>query len=74
MFVDADPQAAAAFVSGKAGKWYADIYALARLRLAALGVAEVYGGDHCTYGERDQFFSYRRDGATGRMGTFIWLE
>jgi len=72
-FVDADPQAAAAFVPGTEGKWFADIYALARLRLTALGITEIYGGSDCTYGERDRFFSYRRDGVTGRMGTFIWI-
>ena len=74
-FVKADPQAAAAFVSGKeSGKYLADIYALARLRLNALGITDIYGGDRCTYCEPEQFFSYRRDGVTGRQGTFIWLE
>ena len=72
-FVDADPQAAAAFISGQQGKWLADLYALTRLRLDALGVTRIYGGDYCTYAERERFFSYRRDGVTGRMGTFIWL-
>lgn len=74
MFVDADPQAASAFVPGQNGKWYADIYALARLRLNGLGITSIHGGEHCTYRESERFFSYRRDGATGRMGTFIWLE
>ncbi|MBI4938215.1 MAG: peptidoglycan editing factor PgeF [Nitrosomonadales bacterium] len=60
--------------SGADGKWLADIYRLARLRLNALGVDRIYGGDLCTYTDRDRFFSYRRDGVTGRMGTFIWLE
>ena len=73
-FAAADAQAAAAFVVGAPGKWFADLYALARLRLNALGITQIYGGDHCTYRERDRFFSYRRDGATGRMGTFIWRE
>jgi hypothetical protein len=72
-FVAAQPQAASAFVPGQPGKWFADIYALARLRLNALGITRIYGGDHCTYAECDEFFSYRRDGMTGRMGTFIWL-
>ncbi len=72
-FIAAQPQAASAFIPGQSGKWFADIYALARLRLDALGVTQIYGGDHCTYGEHEKFFSYRRDGATGRMGTFIWL-
>ncbi|MGA9666496.1 MAG: peptidoglycan editing factor PgeF [Gallionella sp.] len=73
VFVDADPRAAEAFMPGKSGKWLADIYKLARLRLNALGIANVHGGGYCTYGERERFFSYRRDGMTGRMGTFIWL-
>jgi len=73
LFVDADPQAAAAFVPGLPGKWFADIYVLARLRLNALGITNIYGGDHCTYRESERFFSYRRNGVTGRMGTFIWL-
>ena len=73
-FVTVQPQAASAFIPGQPGKWFADIYALARLRLNALGITKVYGGDSCTYHERERFFSYRRDGVTGRMGTFIWLE
>ena len=73
-FVAAHPQAASAFTAGQPGKWLADIYALARLRLNASGITQIYGGNHCTYREREKFFSYRRDGATGRMGTFIWLE
>lgn len=73
IFVEADPQAAAAFLADQQGKWMADIYALARLRLNAAGVTQIYGGDYCTYCEREKFFSYRRDGVTGRMGTFIWL-
>jgi len=74
VFVDADPQALAAFIPGQSGKWFADLYTLARLRLSALGIMQIYGGDYCTYRESGKFFSYRRDGATGRMGTFIWLD
>jgi len=89
-FVKADPQAAAAFtpspLQGEAspvlslpkeaegGKYLADLYALARLRLNALGITQIYGGDRCTYSEAETFFSYRRDGVTGRQSTFIWLE
>ena len=72
-FVAVQPQASSAFVPGRPGKWFADICALARLRLDALGVTRIYGGGHCTYREHERFFSYRRDGVTGRMGTFIWL-
>jgi YfiH family protein len=74
LFFDADPQAATAFVPGQKEKWFADICALARLRLNAMGITQIYGGGYCTYRERERFYSYRRDGATGRMGTFIWLE
>lgn len=74
IFIAADPQAERAFVAGQGGKWLADIYALARLRLNALGVTHIYGGEHCTCQDAERFFSYRRDGTTGRMGTFIWLE
>ena len=61
-------------VGGEGKKWYADIYHLARQRLHALGVARVYGGGLCTHTDQQRFFSYRRDGATGRMGTFIWIR
>ncbi len=73
-FVEGDPLAAMAFIRGRADKWMADLYALARLRLNALGITKIYGGGHCTYCEGERFFSYRRDGVTGRMGTFIWLD
>lgn len=74
VFVDADPRAASAFIPGQHGKWLADLYALTRLRLNALGITQIYGGDYCTYRDSKRFFSFRRDGVTGRMGTFIWLE
>jgi YfiH family protein len=77
-FIAADPgrdaEAEAAFTPGKPGKFHADLYALARRRLARSGVLRVYGGAYCTYTERERFFSYRRDGATGRMASLIWME
>lgn len=73
-FVERQAEAASAFTAGAPGKWFADIYQLARLRLHALGITRIYGGGLCTCTEQEKFFSYRRDGATGRMGTFIWLE
>jgi len=72
-FVSRQADAAAAFRPAQAGTYRADLYALARLRLAALGVTAVYGGGWCTYTEAQRFFSYRRDGATGRMASLIWL-
>lgn len=73
-FVAADAQADTAFAPGKPGRFYADLYALARQRLARSGVARVYGGGYCTSTERERFYSYRRDGATGRMASLIWME
>lgn len=73
-FVTADSSAADAFRANARGHWLADIYALARLRLARHGVTRVYGGEHCTVRESDTFFSYRRDGATGRMASMIWID
>lgn len=55
-------------------KWLADIYALARVRLAAAGVERVYGGGLCTFSDPARFFSYRREPRTGRMASLIWLQ
>jgi YfiH family protein len=71
-FVDIDRQAEAAFKPLR-GKWRADIYLLARQRLSALGVSAVFGGNYCTVEDSERFFSYRRDGVTGRMVSMIWL-
>ena len=59
---------------GRAGKYLADMLALARLMLARDGVSSVAGGDHCTATEADRFYSYRRDGVTGRQASLIWLK
>jgi YfiH family protein len=73
-FTGTDPEADAAFREHRAGKYMADLYTLARRRLARAGVTEVHGGGFCTYHERDRFFSYRRVKESGRMGAFIWIE
>jgi len=73
-FVAVDPAAQGAFAPYNPGKYLADLYGLARQRLARAGVTRVYGGDFCTFTERDRFFSYRREKKSGRMGAFIWLE
>lgn len=73
-FLRHDAHAAAAFVAHRPGKYLADLYALARLRLARAGVREVHGGGWCTFRESARFFSYRRVAASGRMGAFVWME
>jgi YfiH family protein len=73
-FVAHDPAAARAFRPNRRGRWQADLYALARLRLAAAGVTAVYGGGWCTHADPGRFFSHRRDGQCGRMATLIWLR
>jgi hypothetical protein len=74
-FVAADAGAAAAFVAGAApGKWLADLFMLARRRLEAAGVRRIDGGGVCTVADPALFYSYRRDGTTGRFVSLIWLE
>lgn len=75
-FIARHPEAAAAFLphaAGLPGKWLADIYRLARICLQHAGVEAVYGGGRCTFNEVDHFYSYRRDGVTGRMASLVWL-
>ena len=72
-FIASHPQAAAAFIPHR-DKWLADLYMLARTRLAAYGVTAVSAGGLCTYTDAPRFYSYRRDGVTGRMATLIWIE
>lgn len=73
-FVTDNPAACLAFVSHEAGKWLCDIYLLARQRLQRMGIMAISGGGECTVTEADRYFSYRRDGVTGRMASLIWLE
>ena len=71
-FVDHDPAAAAAFEPNERDRWQADLYALGRQRLAARGVTAVYGGGLCTYANPERIYSFRRDGQTGRLYSFIF--
>jgi hypothetical protein len=73
-FMAQDAAAAAAFAPQANGKYLADLYLLARQRLAKAGVTQVYGGGDCTYSDAARFFSYRRDGATGRMAALVWID
>jgi polyphenol oxidase len=72
-FVKANPAAESAFAPHAPGKFLADLYALARQRLTAIGIRAISGGGFCTYSEDERFFSYRREKRSGRMGAFIWL-
>lgn len=60
--------------TARAGHYFADLYALARTRLTDAGITAIYGGDYCTYSDSQRFFSYRRDGQTGRMASLIMLR
>ena len=75
VFVGFSEHCAMAFVenSKKPDRWFADLYQLARIRLQLGGVDAIYGGDFCTYSDSERFFSYRRDGVTGRMASLIWI-
>lgn len=71
-FVARDAGAAAAFAANAAGRWQADLYSLARLRLKNCGVTAIFGGDGCTFSDDADYFSYRRDGQCGRMASLIF--
>jgi YfiH family protein len=73
-FCAQDAASAAHFRANRSGHWLADIYGLARLRLRAQGVTRISGGDRCTFSEPESFYSYRRDGISGRMASLIWLQ
>ncbi|NKC12325.1 MAG: peptidoglycan editing factor PgeF [Gammaproteobacteria bacterium] len=73
-FLNAHPADENGFVVNRPNHWLADLYALARARLERLGVRSVSGGEYCTYSDTARFYSYRRDGASGHMASFIWIE
>ncbi|NIY91307.1 peptidoglycan editing factor PgeF [Vibrio diazotrophicus] len=74
-FLDYDSKAGVAFVPGKQkGKWWANMTMLTRLRMAKLGIDQVFDSGLCTYQDPQRFYSYRRDGVTGRQATFIWIN
>jgi YfiH family protein len=74
-FMADDTSAEAAFLPLPiAGKYLADLYALARLRLRRFGLQHITGGDRCTFCEADRYYSFRRDGVTGRQASLIWLD
>ena len=72
-FLAKDATAESAFAPTRPGHWHLDLYAVARQRLAALGITRVSGGGFCTHTDKERFFSYRRDKAMQRMAAAIWL-
>lgn len=73
-FTEQSPDFGRAFSRGEGDKWMMDIYEIAKQRMLNMGIHHVYGGGLCTYSDPERFFSYRRDGQTGRMATLVWLE
>lgn len=73
IFLNQNRRSASAFRTHGQNRWLADIYQLARLHITSLGIRSIYGGQYCTVTDPDRFYSYRRDGKTGRMATLIWL-
>ena len=71
-FCAVSADAETAFVHNDRGRWQADLYLLGRQRLAMAGVSAVYGGGLCTHADPDRFYSYRRDGSTGRLLSFVY--
>ena len=74
IFVEKFALAEAAFIQNKPGHYLADIYQLARLVLSSVGVKAIYGGEYCTFNDANHFYSYRRDGTTGRQASLIWFS
>jgi len=75
VFADQDPVSVVCFrPASQPGKWLADLFSLARRRLARVGVTEVGGGGQCTVTDRLRFYSHRRDRVTGRMASLIWIK
>jgi hypothetical protein len=73
-FLARDLRSEEAFRPNLRGRFMADLNLLARRQLKMLGVERIYGGGECTYARADRYFSYRRDGVTGRQATLIWRE
>ena len=73
-FLARDPANEAAFLPNARGRFMADLGLLARRQLQKLGITRIHGSGECTYARADRYFSHRRDGITGRQGTFVWRD
>ena len=74
IFINIDKKNKGCFQSNKNERWQADIYSLARIKLNSLGIKNIYGGEYCTMGDADLFFSYRRENKCGRMASIIYIK
>ncbi len=74
IFISQDPKAKTAFQAHQKHKWLTDIYQLARIRLESLAIKKIYGANYCTFSDNTLFYSYRREGITGRQATIIWRD
>ncbi len=72
-FLDDDPEAEQAFQAQNSGRWMADLQHLARIKMTRCGISDIYADSSCTYSDHKRFYSFRRDGQTGRMATLIWI-
>lgn len=72
-FVQIKPKFSKAFLQIAPTKYLANLPLLAKMRLHALGIHQIYGGDYCTFTQAELFFSFRRDKHTGRMASLIWI-
>lgn len=73
-FLDRDEATKVAFKQRDASHWLCDVYQLARWELNSLGIENIYGGGLCTFNDAERFYSFRRDGETGRMASLIWMD
>jgi YfiH family protein len=73
-FAAKDSKYSTAFTNKDASHWLCDLYVLARIELEDIGIHKIYGGDLCTHSDEEKFYSYRRDGETGRMASLIWID
>ena len=73
-FLASDPAAEGCFQTNERGRWQADLYGLAKLRLIAAGVRSIHGGGFCTYTDKERFYSYRRNPDCGRMVSFVGVK
>ncbi|MGI9275944.1 MAG: peptidoglycan editing factor PgeF [Endozoicomonas sp.] len=74
-FLKVQPEAESAFIPGEGDRWMGDLYLLARQRLSAAGVNNIYGGGLCTFEDTRRWYSYRRDGQqSGRLASLVWFD